>query len=181
MLAARWGGVMAREAHYLTVACAYVCLALAGGARPSGRGRSSCRAAVRRRACCVVGFICTRAPLCGPLVASRPPGDFKNTTNTHPIPLGHPSRINLSCVGPSFLFGFSRVKLLNKCHSSALVSRTGPSRAESPAICGRRALGTAREREKRVPVMQTLGGKSWVTAATQAHGSGAQVYFGHNR
>ena len=32
----------------------------------------------------------TRAPLCGPLVASRPPGDLKNTTNPHQVTLGPP-------------------------------------------------------------------------------------------
>ena len=35
----------------------------------------------------------TRAALCGPLVASRPPGDLKNTTNPHQITLGPPPRI----------------------------------------------------------------------------------------
>ena len=32
----------------------------------------------------------TRAALCGPLVASRPPGDLKNTTNPHQVTLGPP-------------------------------------------------------------------------------------------
>ena len=46
----------------------------------------SCRVS---RACLrCVGYV--RAALCGPLVASRPPGDLKNTTNPHQITLGPP-------------------------------------------------------------------------------------------
>ena len=46
----------------------------------------SCRVS---RACLrCVGY--ARAALCGPLVASRPPGDLKNTTNPHQITLGPP-------------------------------------------------------------------------------------------
>ena len=45
---------------------------------------------------CLVSHAClryvgyARAALCGPLVASRPPGDLKNTTNPHQIALGPP-------------------------------------------------------------------------------------------
>ena len=47
----------------------------------------------RRRACCVVDCICTRAAVVPwwPLYPGRPPGDLKNTTNTHPKSLERPS------------------------------------------------------------------------------------------
>ena len=54
--------------------------------------RRSCRVAQAARTCAVwdlpVGY--ARAALCGPLVASRSPGDQQNTTNPHPIALGPP-------------------------------------------------------------------------------------------
>ena len=54
---------------------------------PSVLGHVARRAARLPVVCCVV-LICARASLCGPLVASRPPGDFKTATNQRHIPLG---------------------------------------------------------------------------------------------
>ena len=42
-----------------------------------------------------------RAALCGPLVASRPPGDLENTTNPHCIALGPPAH-RMAYIGPRF-------------------------------------------------------------------------------
>ena len=53
--------------------------------------RRSCRVARVADAC--VPALCggyARAALCGPLVAFRPPGDLKTTTNPHCIALGPP-------------------------------------------------------------------------------------------
>ena len=63
-----------------------------------------------------------RAPLCGPLVASRPPGERKNTTNTHPIPLGH-HPVSFELRGPEFWLGYiffaREVNPQTKRHTSA--------------------------------------------------------------
>ena len=55
--------------------------------------RRSCRVAESRAPACLRCVGCggyARAALCGPLVASRPPGDLKTTTNPHCIALGPP-------------------------------------------------------------------------------------------
>ena len=63
----------------------------------------SCRVS---RACLrYVGY--ARAALCGPLVASRPPGDLKNTTNPHQITLGPPP-IAYGFRGAGFLSRFKK-------------------------------------------------------------------------
>ena len=113
------GGACHRRSSVVRVAVRIVARACAcsslAGARVFGRCRS-CRAAQRAAAPAAWWAADTRAPLFGPLVASRPPGDFKNTTNTHTIPLGHPPPVSFELRGPEFFFGFSRAKLLNKCH-----------------------------------------------------------------
>ena len=64
VLAARWGGVMARVACCLIVACACVWLALVGGARIFGRRRSSCRAVQCAAARLLRGGLDMRARRC---------------------------------------------------------------------------------------------------------------------
>ena len=60
---------------------------LLAGACILGR-RRSCRAVQRAAAPAAWWASYARAPLCGPLVASRHPGDLKITTNPHYIHLG---------------------------------------------------------------------------------------------
>ena len=64
------------------------------------RQRRSCRAAQRAAAPAAWWASYERASLCGPLVASRPLGDFKTATNPHHIPI-RPTPSDLGCVGPS--------------------------------------------------------------------------------
>ena len=102
------GGACHRRSSVIRVAVRIVARACAcsslAGARVFGRCRS-CRAAQRAAAPAAWWAADTRAPLCGPFVASRPPGDRKNTTNTHLIPLGH-HPVSFELRGPEFWLGY---------------------------------------------------------------------------
>ena len=50
------------------------------------------------------GGLHMHARRCGPLVASRPPEDLKNTTNTHSVSLGYPP-VSFELLGPAFWLG----------------------------------------------------------------------------
>ena len=117
----------------------------ARGAAARGHGRQ------RRACCCVVGCRSadTRAPLCGPLVASRPPGDRKNTTNTHPIPLGH-HPVSFELRGPGFWLGYIFFRAGGQSTNEtprvppAPAERRGPRVPRTAAARGRSARARSR-------------------------------------
>ena len=98
------GGACHRRSSVVRVAVRIVARACAcsslAGARVFGRCRS-CRAAQRAAAPAAWWAADTRAPLCGPLVASRHPGDLKIATNPHYIHLG-PIPVSIELRGAEF-------------------------------------------------------------------------------
>jgi hypothetical protein len=93
----RRSSVVRVAARAIARACA--CASLAS-ARVFGR-RRSCHTE-RAPPHLLWGGLHVHARRCGPLVASRPPGDLKNTTNTHPISLAR-TPVSFELRGPGFL------------------------------------------------------------------------------
>ena len=88
------GGACCRRSSVVRVAARVIALACAcaslASARVFGRRRSYRTERAPPRLLRGGGELHMHARRCGPLVASRPPGDLKNTTNTHPVSLEHP-------------------------------------------------------------------------------------------
>ena len=99
------GGACCRRSSVVRVAArviarACACASLAS-ARVFGRRRSYRTERAPPRLLRGGGGLHMHARHCGPLVASRPPGDLKNTTNTHSVSLGHPP-VSFELRGPAF-------------------------------------------------------------------------------
>ena len=99
------GGACCRRSSVVRVAArviarACACTSLAS-ARVFGRRRSYRTERAPPRLLRGGGGLHMHARRCGPLVASRPPGDLKNTTNTHSVSLGHPP-VSFELRGPAF-------------------------------------------------------------------------------
>ena len=103
------GGACCRRSSVVRVAARAIALACAcaslASARVFGRRRSYRTERAPPRLLRGGGGLHMHARRCGPLVASRPPGDLKNTTNTHPVSLGHPP-VSFGLLGPGFWLGY---------------------------------------------------------------------------